>query len=110
MTALFASFAPSILFLVTTSEPAVWRSANLILGTLHLANLIGFLRRTKEARPTASQKSLLVVGLSVILAHFMASAGVLPWYVLIFMIGLLQQVFIAVLNFVLLLFPVRNNR
>jgi hypothetical protein len=110
LTALFASFAPSVLYLVFSSEPAVWRSANLILGTLHLANLIGFLRRAKEAKPTASQKGLLVIGIGMILAHFLASAGVLPWYILIFIIGLLQQVFIAALNFVLLLFPIDDSR
>ena len=110
LTALFASFAPSVLYLVFSSEPAVWRSANLILGTLHLANLIGFLRRAKEAKPTDSQKGLLVIGIGMILAHFLASAGVLPWYILIFIIGLLQQVFIAALNFVLLLFPIDDSR
>ena len=108
-TAVFASFAPSVLYLVFTSEPAVWRSANLILGTLHLANLGAFLRRAKDAKPTASQKILLVIGIAVILAHFLASADVLPWHVLIFVIGLLQQVFIAALNFVLLLFPVDDS-
>lgn len=110
LTAVFASFAPSVFYLVVTSEPAVWRSANLILGTLHLANLIAFLRRAKEAKPTASQKGLLAIGIAIILAHFLASAGVLPWYILIFVIGLLQQVFIASLNFVLLLFPVYDSR
>lgn len=110
LTALFASFAPSVLYLVVTSEPVVWRSANLFLGTLHLANLVAFLWRTKEARPTASQKGLLVIGIAIILAHFLTSAGLLPWYVLIFIVGLLQQVFIAALNFVLLLFPVQESR
>ena len=110
LTALFASFAPSVLNLILTSEPAVWRSSNLILGALHSANLLAFLLRAKEATPTASQKSLLGIGIAVILAHFLASVGILPWYVLIFIIGLLQQVFIAALNFVLLLFPVNNNR
>ncbi len=110
LTALFASFAPSVLYLIVTSEPAVWRSANLFLGALHLANLVAFLRRTKEAKPTTSQIGLLVVGIVIILAHFLASAGVLPWYILIFVIGLLQQVFIAALNFVLLLFPIDDSR
>lgn len=88
----------------------MWRSANLLLGTLHLANLVAFLLRAKEAKPTASQKSLLVVGIAIILAHFLASAGVLSWYIPIFILGLLQQVFIAALNFVLLLFPVDDSR
>jgi hypothetical protein len=110
LTALFASFVPSVLDLITTSEPAVWRSANFVLGTLHLANLVAFLRRAKEAKPTASQKGLLVVGIGVILAHYLASAGVLPWYILIFVIGLMQQIFIAALNFVLLLFPIDDSQ
>ena len=110
LTALFASFAPSVLFLVLTSEPAVWRGANLFLGVLHFANLTAFLIRTREAKPTASQKGLLVIGIAIILAHFLAAANVLPWYTLIFILGLLQQVFIAALNFVLLLFPVDDAR
>jgi len=109
LTALFASFAPSVLYLISTSEPFVWRIANLFLGALHLANLVAFLVRAKTARPTASQKSLLVIGVATILAHFLASVGALPWYVLIFILGLLQQVFIATLNFVLLLFPVEDS-
>lgn len=110
LTALFASFAPSVLYLALTSEPAVWRSANLFLGMLHLANLVAFLRRATDARPTASQKGLLVVGVAMILAHFLAASGLIPWYVLIFVVGLLQQIFIAALNFVLMLFPVDNPR
>ena len=110
LTALFASFVPSVLYLITTSEPAIWRSANFVLGTLHLANLVAFLRRAKEASPTASQKGLLMVGIGVILAHCLASAGVLPWYILIFVIGLMQQIFIAALNFVLLLFPIDDSQ
>ena len=51
-----------------------------------------------------------MIGIAIILAHFLASAGVLPWYDLIFIIGLMQQVFIAALNFVLLLFPIDDSR
>lgn len=110
LTALFASFAPSVLSLALQSESAVWRGSNLFLGALHLANLTAFLLRATDARPTASQKGLLVVGIGLILAHFLAAAGLIPWYVLIFMVGLLQQVFIAALNFVLLLFPISRPR
>ncbi len=110
LTAMFASFVPAVLFLALDSEPAVWRSANLFLGALHLANLVAFLRRTTDAKPTASQRGLLVIGIAMILAHFLTATGLIPWYVLIFLVGLLQQVFIAALNFVLLLFPVNNSR
>lgn len=110
LTALFASFVPGVLFLVLESEPAVWKGANLFLGALHGANLTAFLLRAKDAKPTASQKGLLVVGIATILAHFLASFGVLPWLDLVFILGLLQQLFIASLNFVLLLFPVEKPR
>jgi hypothetical protein len=98
-----------LLYLVLTSEPAVWRSANLLLGALHLANLVAFLRRATDAKPTASQRALLAVGIAMILAHFLTAVGLIPWYLLIFVMGLLQQVFIAALNFVLLLFPVNKS-
>lgn len=107
---MFASFAPVVLFQAIDSEPTVWRTANLFLGVLHLANLAAFLRRTRDAKPTASQKGLLVVGIAMILAHFLTAGGLIPWYMVIFLVGLLQQVFIAALNFVLLLFPVNNSR
>lgn len=110
LTATFASFAPAVLFLVLDSDHAVWRSANLFLGALHFTNLVAFLRRATGAKPTASQKGLLVIGIGMILAHFLTAVGVIPWYVLIFLVGLLQQVFIAALNFVLLLFPVCDSR
>jgi hypothetical protein len=108
-TALFASFAPGVLFFLLSSEPAVWQGANLFLGALHLANLSAFLIRSRKAKPTASQKGLLVVGILIILAHFLAFLGLLLWLIPIFIIGLLQQVFIAALNFVLLLFPVEKS-
>jgi hypothetical protein len=78
--------------------------------SVRLANLVAFLRRTTDAKPTASQRGLLVIGIAMILAHFLTATGLIPWYVLIFLVGLLQQVFIAALNFVLLLFPVNNSR
>ena len=105
LTALFASLAPGALSIVMTSEPAVWRLANLILGILHLANLTAFLWRARTAPTTWGQRALLSVGLATIAAHFLAAAGVLPWYALIFVAGLIQQVFIAAHNFVLMLFP-----
>jgi hypothetical protein len=93
-----------------TSDTAVWRLANFLLGTIHLASISSFLVRTKVAKPTAGQLALLVTGFSAILAHFLAAAGLLPWFVAIFIIGLLQLVFVAAFNFVLLLFPVRARK
>src|SRR5210317_1761468 len=47
LTALFASFAPSVFHLILSSEATVWRSANLLLGALHLANMVAFFSRAK---------------------------------------------------------------
>ena len=107
LTALFLSFAPSVLGQVMASEAAVWRIANLLLGATHLAFISRFFVRTQVAKPTGGQLALLATGFSAIVAHFLAAAGLLPWYVAIFILGLLQQIFVAAFNFVLLLFPVR---
>ena len=109
LTALFSSFAPSVFFMMFASESSAWRGANLFLGVLHLSNLTAFLLRARTAKPTPSQRALLSLGVATIGAHFLASMAFLPWYALIFLLGLLQQIFIATLNFVLLLFPVDNS-
>jgi hypothetical protein len=109
MTALFASFTPGVLYLILSSEEAIWRSANLILGILHLTNMLAYMVRARNAQPTLGQRLLLPVGIATVLAHFLAAAGIMPWYIAIFVIGLLQQVFIAAYNFVLLLFPLRDT-
>jgi len=109
LTALFASLAPGVLVLMLTSEPAVWRVSNLVLGVLHLSNLSAFLWRARTAQTTWSQRALLSVGVATIAAHFLAAAAVLPWYALIFVVGLIQQIFIAAHNFVLMLFPLEAS-
>ena len=109
LTAMFLSFFPSVLDEIMSSESAVWRVSNLCLGSIHLAFISRFLLRAKVAKPTAGQLALLSTGFAAILAHFLAFAGFLPWYVAIFILGLLQQVFVAAFNFVLLLFPVREE-
>ena len=88
MTALFASFTP---------------------GVLYLTNMLAYMVRARNAQPTLGQRLLLPVGIATVLAHFLAAAGIMPWYIAIFVIGLLQQVFIAAYNFVLLLFPLRDT-
>ena len=109
LTVLFASLAPVLLFIVFKSEPVAWRGANAVLGLLHLSNLAAFLWRARNAKATTSQKSLLGLGVATITAHFLAVLAVLPWVVPIFILGLIQQILIAALNFVLLLFPLEES-
>jgi hypothetical protein len=105
LTALFASLVPALLFLATASETTVWRLANLVIGVLHVTNFAAFALRARAAPTTTSQRALIVLGVSTIAAHFLAAAGVLPWLEIIFVAGVIQQIYVASHNFVLLLFP-----
>lgn len=109
LTAMFLSFAPGVLDLIVASESALWQLANLLLGATHLTFITLFLLRTKGARPTIGQLVLLAIGFAVISGHFLAAVGLLPWYIAMFILGLLQQVLVAAFNFVLLLFPIRAS-
>ena len=109
LTALFASLTPGLLFLALSSDAVVWRYSNLVLGGLHLANFLAFFRRARMAPTTWGQRILGLVGIATITAHLLAASGVLRWPELIFVAGLIQQLFIASYNFVLLLFPLDND-
>ena len=50
------------------------------------------------SQPPGNSNVLLVIGIALILAHFLTAGGLTPWYVVIFLVGLLQQVLIAALN------------
>ena len=63
----------------------------------------------KTAETTKSQRTLVALGIATIGAHLLAALALLPWYSTIFVFGLIQQLFVAALNFVLLLFPLRSS-
>ena len=92
------------------SQAMVWRISNGLLGATHLATFGAFLFRTRIARPNRSQLLLGATAVSVISAHFLVAMGfMVAWAPLIFIVGLLQQIFIAIHNFVILLFPLRTG-
>ena len=105
LTALACSFVPILLSQLTSDQAAVWRSSNAILGLAHLANMIPFLLNRKGAKATTGQKVNAAIGLTLIVAHFLAALAVLPWYTFIFIAGLLQQTWIGLHNFLLLFMP-----
>jgi len=109
LTVLFASLVPGLLLTTSMSDPSVWRAANLVLAGLHAANFTAFGVRAKTAETTKSQRALIALGVATILAHILAALAVAPWYSTIFVFGLIQQLFIASLNFVLLLFPLETS-
>lgn len=109
LTVFFVSFVPGVLIIAFDSEPMAWRVSNLALGVTHLLFISAFLVRAKNAKPTVGQRLLLLTGFTVIGAHFLAFFRVLPWTELIFVVGLLQQLFVAAFNFVLMLFPTNGD-
>jgi len=105
LTAFFCSFVPILINLLVDESDMVWRISNAVLGIAHLANISAFFLNPKKAEITLGQNLLGVVGLATILAHFLAAAGVLPWYIFIFIFGLLEQMWIGIHNFLLLFKP-----
>jgi hypothetical protein len=107
-TALFISFLPGLLGMTVASLDTVWRMSNAVLGAIHLTFFAAFLWRVRgsPAEPTFGQRLLSLSAVGIIVAHFLTAAGAIPWAALIFIVGLLQQLYVAVHNFVLLLFPV----
>ena len=110
LTAFFCSFVPILIASFSLSADVVWRSSNAVLGLAHLANLSIFVVNRHGARMTFGQRLNGGIGVVTILAHFLAAAGLLPWYIFVFLFGLLQQTWIGIHNFLLLFQPkVRND-
>ncbi len=105
LTAFVCSFVPILIGLLVENSETVWRIANAILGILHLANILMFYIGSRDAKKTLGQNINGFIGASTILAHFLASIGVLPWLIPIFLFGLLQQIWIGIHNFLLLFRP-----
>lgn len=105
LTALACSFVPILLVQLTNDFDTIWRASNAVLGAAHLANLTPFLLNSFGAQSTRGQNINAAVGVALIVAHFLAALTVLPWYAFIFMLGLLQQIWIGIHNFMLLFGP-----
>ncbi len=105
LTAFFCSFVPILAFEYFADEERTWRFSNFVLGLMHGANFAGFLINRPKAKITLGQKLNSIGACVTIAAHFLAGLGVLPWFALIYIFGLLQQIFIAIHNFLLLFQP-----
>lgn len=105
LTALVCSFVPMVIASSVSSESSIWRWSHGILGFLHLANFIGFyiLAGKWGGGVTKSQIVMSFIGVSFILAHFLASAGLITLYFALFVVGLMQQLGVGISNFILLL-------
>ena len=104
VTVLFCSFVPILLSAVLEEPVVSWRISNGVLGVLHAGNLAGFLISCWKTRAkiTLGQRSNIVFAAMVIAAHFLSAAGLIPWVEFVFILGLLQQLWVSVHNFFLL--------
>jgi len=109
LTALFCSFVPILLAAFSLSNDVVWRTSNAVLGLAHLANLSVFIANRNVAKMTLGQKLNGSIGAAIILSHFLAAVGLIPWYIFVFLLGLLQQIWIGIHNFLLLFQPRMGN-
>jgi hypothetical protein len=109
LTALACSFVPILLSQLTNDYDTIWRTSNAVLGAAHLANITPFLLNSFGAKATRGQNANAVVGVILIASHFLAALGVLPWYAFVFILGLLQQIWIGIHNFILLFSPKRTD-
>jgi hypothetical protein len=108
LTAFFCSFVPIMIFSLTTDVSFVWKISNAILGFAHLANIAFFIANPVKAELTIGQRINAVIGVLVIISHFLVVFGVIPWAAFVFIFGLLQQIYISTYNFILL-FTDRNS-
>ena len=107
--ALFGSFIPGTLQLVSPLESVTWRLSNGALGLLGLAGLVAFISRSRSTSTTTGQRALLTVAVTTVGAHLLAAAGVLKQYELIFVLGLVVALVVAAHNFLLLLFSMGHT-
>lgn len=104
ITAFLCAFIPGILGTITEDSNLIWRISNAILGVLHLANFGYFVLKLKNA--ILVQKVAGATAIIMILAHLLASFNMMPFHQTIFTVGLLQQVSVGILNFILLFRPI----
>lgn len=103
ITALLCSFLPELISTITNDREMIWRASNAILGLLHLSNFLYFVIKIRNA--IFIQKIAGVTGVTTILVHFLTAINLIPYFEFVFIAGLLQQIVVGILNFVLLFRP-----
>tara|TARA_R100000935_G_scaffold21876_4_gene40562 strand:- start:121239 stop:121727 length:489 start_codon:yes stop_codon:yes gene_type:complete len=104
LTALVGSLLPQVISIATEDTSQIWRLANLGVGLMHLANfgsIIYTAVKYKVKPETRGIKEILdtIIGPALILFHFIAALGYIPWLKLLLVIGILQQLYIGISNF-----------
>lgn len=104
LTALVGSILPQIISIATENDFIVWRLANLGVGIMHLANFgtIVYSAYKYKVKPEfRNSKDIIdtLVGPALIILHFIAALGYIPWLQLLLVIGVVQQLYIGISNF-----------
>ena len=104
LTALVGSLLPQIISIEAENNSLVWRLANLGIGLLHLANFSSiiytvFKYKIKPERKEFKDVVDSIIGPVLIILHFVAAFGYIPWLELLLVIGVLQQLYIGISNF-----------
>lgn len=104
LTALVSSLLPQIISIATEDTSLIWRLANLGIGLMHLANfgsIIYTVMKYKIKPEFKGFKDILdaIIGPALIILHFVAALGYIPWLKLLLVIGVLQQLYIGISNF-----------
>jgi hypothetical protein len=106
LTALVACFFPEFVSYFCSNPSDIWRLSNLGIAIVHLANIVSFISISfqSETNPTTTgQRFLGAVGGLTILAHLFAAANIIPFLQATFVFGVIQQLGVGILNFVLCL-------
>ena len=104
LTALLGSLLPQIISIATEDTSLIWRVANLFIGLMHLANFGSIIYTAVKFKIKPEFKGLkdildTIIGPSLIILHFIAAIGYIPWLQLLFVIGVSQQLYIGISNF-----------
>jgi hypothetical protein len=110
---LFCSFLPALLLAAGVGATSGWRVANLVQALLHSGGLVALRGRVHRLDPDHWPPSerrlslvLVPVSLGLVAAQLLVAAGPLAGRgYLWFLLGLVYLLFLAVLHFVVLLFP-----
>ncbi len=78
--------------------------ANLGIGIMHLGNLGPIIYKAYKEKLKPELRNIkdyidTVVGPTLIVLHFVAAAGYIPWLQLLLVVGVVQQLYIGIGNF-----------
>jgi len=99
--AMFCSFIPILLW--QTGIENYWRISAALIGLTQLINITYFMYQSRWVEANIAQKALSVIGLLLVLAEFLAAAGLIPGVQVVVLLALLWPLFVAVNNFTLLI-------